>query len=501
MKSPLDLAARCLRDMEYRWIPYSSLWWRYWTPHIGRGERYQEGYFDGYGDGDGDGEDDGSDGEMSPLDIRRMLALPFVRRLYKKLPYIDVVPVRRPWEDMSDEQRQQREDFVIESTMAAYDAGKALYPRATIRQIEDQLDAAERRAAARSRRGKTRRRLLARCEAPQTTWVRFTDLDGVVQHVAAWVPSASMLLSDGEVFRPCRTQVEFRSIQELTMPDPDNEAEQFAPDSWSLFIAYNPVTLVRRPHPDNMLTADGGERMTAGQMRDRLAENRRLVAESAEWKAVVDSLAGAPRQSLASLDKIVFFYSSGLSDDCEFCKRAMLVFALATRLRDLVPQPIVPIYMPAYDIMRKWSDAERDFLHQNGVVLVEANGELFLKVDERTAVVSFRNWNPVKQVVADLAKPAVLICTPVSEDAEQDFVYRVEERDGLQVRVPNVRAKDLSAVGILSDPDSPRVRRLVRDYDRFEMPRLPSSVKDTADKGWMSLYLRRDGVSTKVEYR
>ncbi|GAB1318254.1 hypothetical protein MFIFM68171_08464 [Madurella fahalii] len=490
MKSPLELAARCLRDMEYRWIPYSSLWWRYWTPSIGRGERYQEGYFDGYGG------DDDSDGEMPPLDIRRMLAMPFVRRIYKKMPYIDVVPVKRPWEDMSEEQRQQREEFVIESTMAAYNSGKALYPRETIHQIEEQMDAAEQRAR------KPVRRLFARCEAPQTAWVKFTDLDGVVRHIATWVPGAAMVMSDGDVYRSGRSQIEFRTIQELTMPDPDNETEQFVPDQWQQSIAYNPITIVRRAHIDDMLTTYSAddEHMTVGQMQDRLAANRQLIGESPEWKTILESLAVTPRRSLERIDKIVFVYSSGMSDDCEFCKRSMLMFALVTRLRDLVSQSI-PIYMPAYDIIRKWNDAESEFLRQNGVTFVKSNGRLFLKVDERTAVVSFRNWNPVKQVVADLAKPAVLVCTPVSEDSEQDFAYNVEERDGERVRIPKIRARDLGAVAMLGDPDSPRVRKLVEDYDRFELPRLPGAISDTVEKGILSFYLRRDDVSTKVEYQ
>jgi hypothetical protein len=118
------------------------------------------------------------------------------------------------------------------------------------------------------------------------------------------------------------------------------------------------------------------------------------------------------------------------------------MLAVVTHLHDLVGRQI-PIYMPAYDRFRKWNDDEKQLLHDNSVILVEANGELFLKINENAAAVSYRNWNPVKQVVADIAKPAVLICTPVSEDADQDFAYTIEERDGQAVNVPKVRARNV----------------------------------------------------------
>ena len=109
--------------MEDRWIPYSSLWWRFWTPRIPLGDRYQEGAFNGYVNGD---EDDDDETTMPALDIRRMLANPVIRKIYKKLPYIDVVPVLRPLDQMFPEQQEQREDFVIEATLAAYHSGKAV---------------------------------------------------------------------------------------------------------------------------------------------------------------------------------------------------------------------------------------------------------------------------------------------------------------------------------------------------------------------------------------
>jgi hypothetical protein len=180
------------------------------------------------------------------------------------------------------------------------------------------------------------------------------------------------------------------------------------------------------------------------------------------------------------------------------------MFAVAVCLRDLVlelggdPGRKVPIYMPTVDSIRRWNTTEKTFLRSNGVEFVESNGELFLKVDERTAVLSYRNWNPVKQVVADIASPDVLVCRSVSDDPEQDFAWKeVEQEDGETVRVPKVRARFLEPSSMAVDPDSPRVRKLVRDYDKYELPELPGETEAKED---FSLYLRKADASTEAEY-
>lgn len=499
--------------MEDRWIPYSSLWWRFWTPRIPVGERYQEGAFTGYSNGEDDDDDDDADPSTMPaLDIRRMLANPVIRKLYKKLPYIDVVPIVRPWDTMPPDQQADRTQFVTDSTLAAYHAGKALYPRATILQIESQLDAAAAKLA-RRRRGllrlplpRLRQRLFSHCEAPQTAFLSFPAYDAVTTHVSTWSPGAALTLSDGAtVYTPGRSQVEFRTIQELTQPEPvaAGQAEQFVPDSWLPSVGYQPIMVGRRMHPQDMWVAFGEEEEQLGVagLEGRLGENRARVEASAEWGALKER---GPKV-VGGVDKIVFFYGNGMSDDCDYCKRAMFLFAVAVCLRDWVKEmrggaagPTIPIYMPAFDTLRRWNPAEEEFLANNGVEFVDSNGELFLKIDERTAVMSYRNWNPVKQVVADLAKPALLICRPVSDDPEDDFAWKEQENDdGETITVPTVRSRFLESSTIVVDPDSPRVRELVKDYDKFELPELPQGA---ADKEVLSVYMRKADASTKVEY-
>ncbi|KAK4112414.1 hypothetical protein N656DRAFT_768553 [Canariomyces notabilis] len=323
--------------------------------------------------------------------------------ILKKIPYLDVEDVRRPWEEMPAEQRQQREEFVIESTMAAYHSDKAFYTRDAIRQLEEQLQAAERPR----NRPEWRHRLLDRCWTPNRAWVKITDLDGIVHHRSVWIPGIVTRDGDGHASRNGRTHIRFRTIQELTMPDPDSDParEPFVSDQRTSSVAYTPITTVYRLHEDDMddkLTVGDAifEQVTLDEMQDLLSQYRQFISQSSEWQSMVSSL-GATRQSLKSVDNIVFFYALGMSDDSLACKRALFMLAVVTHLRDLVGRPI-PIYVPAYDRFRKWNDDEKQLLHDNSVILVEANGELFLKINENAAVVSYRNWNPVKQVVADM---------------------------------------------------------------------------------------------------
>lgn len=515
MRTPLTYLRRILQDMEDRWIPYSALWWRLWTPPLARGERYREGYFTGYPPPDVDDED-----PMPPLDIRRMLAMPFVRRLYKKAPYIDVKPVHRPWDQMTLVERREREAWVVESTMREYDGGRALYPREVIRSIEEQLKAWGEEGAVgedggkwtRSKRKRSyslmgiRQRLYAMCEAPQMVWIKFRDFDGVMQTVAAWPPGAKMMYSDGGAYYPRRSQIEFRTIQELTMPDPGWYQEPFVPDGWQMSVGYSPISVALQIYPFHGGPFD--EPFSEAEMLERLRRHRERIGGSPEWAAFTNSVKSDSElgQTLASIDKIVFFSGEGVMDDCENCQRSMAMLALVTLFREFllaIPDPPykrLPIHMPEHD-MQLWNGGTKINLALYDIHLEPSNGEMFLKIDERTAVVSYRDWNPVKQVVADIAKPAMLICRTVSDDPNGDFEWTEEQQNGGgdPVRVPKVRNRMLRTGLVSPDPDSPRVRKLVEDYDKFSAPKFLTEI-ETADDETITMYVRKAGTCTKVDY-
>ncbi|KAK4220748.1 hypothetical protein QBC38DRAFT_524930, partial [Podospora fimiseda] len=69
-----------------------------------------------------------------------------------------------------------------------------------------------------------------------------------------------------------------------------------------------------------------------------------------------------------------------------------------------------------------------DFVLEScGVVFLDSESQLFAKVHHTSAIVSFRNFSPVKQVVMDIAKPPFMIWRPVSLDPATDFIWIEEE--------------------------------------------------------------------------
>ena len=271
----------------------------------------------------------------------------------------------------------------------------------------------------------------------------------------------------------------------------------YAPDQWEPSVAYNTLSVRSRKAKESMdqshtnLVMTDEDQLTTAELNERLhAAQGRLIGDP-EWQAIEAAVAADP--AVRRVDKIVFFYAWGLSDDCDICKRAMFLLSAATRLRDAltrlregdgactagavnhelptglplpaasktgelrkermrarvkmtaaraeadavdsVPGGPIPIFVPAFDLTRIWNAEETAMLTRAGVTPIDSNGELFLKIDERTAVISYRHWNPVKQVVADMARPAIMICKPVAKNPD-DFRWREETRNGVTVKIP-----------------------------------------------------------------
>ncbi|KAL1838051.1 hypothetical protein VTJ49DRAFT_3099 [Mycothermus thermophilus] len=525
MRGPVELAGRALRDMEDRWLPYSDLWWRLWTPKMSRGDRYQNGYFNGYPLTDLD--DDESVSDLPIHDIRRLLANPVIRSIYRKLPYIHVDPVVRPYDTMDAEQRRQREQCVVECTLEAYRAGKAFYPRWVLESIEDQMDAAKKRLSRRKRRCfKAGRTLISYCKAPNSMWVAIPALDGVTVYVRCFVPGAKFRDEpDRPLIRRGWPEYEFRSLQELAQPDPLLEHipwkdVRFLPDSWTPSIGYQPINLISKVATHHFFVSGfdsalvGAPILDLDGMRQRLKEMKRRIRCSEEWRALVRGLdisQGHGGEILRHVDKVVFFYGNGFCEHVTrfWHNRAMTLFAMAMCLREWVqalggrPVKRLPIFVPTYDyeLRTTWNGGEGALLRENGATLIDSTGRLYLLVDENTIVVSYRYWNPVKQVVADLARPAAIICRTVSE--KDDDLGWVEEQatinsETTMVRVPKIRSREVSSHSMKVDPDSPRVRKMVQDYDRFDILELPRQPEEEEEP--MSLYIRKPGASTKVEY-
>ncbi|KAK7212434.1 hypothetical protein V2G26_019612 [Clonostachys chloroleuca] len=125
-----------------------------------------------------------------------------------------------------------------------------------------------------------------------------------------------------------------------------------------------------------------------------------------------------------------------------------------------------------------YNDADKRVLAESGIQVVGGRGGLgFTYIDENTVVFSCHPNIPVKQVVADLGKPAILICNEVKEEGEEK--WRVFERHG--------------NFGLLSpystDHDSPRTREMVKGYHRFPFP------QDRLGFGDIQIYVRKDPIN------
>ncbi|CAH0046347.1 unnamed protein product [Clonostachys solani] len=124
-----------------------------------------------------------------------------------------------------------------------------------------------------------------------------------------------------------------------------------------------------------------------------------------------------------------------------------------------------------------YNDADKRVLAEAGIQVVGGRGGLgFTLIDEDTVVFSCHPNIPVKQVVADLGRPAILICNEVREEGDEQ--WRVYERHG--------------NFGLLSpystDHDSPRTREMVKGYHRFPFP------TDRLGFGDIQIYVRKDPI-------
>ncbi|PGH26382.1 hypothetical protein AJ80_01880 [Polytolypa hystricis UAMH7299] len=165
--------------------------------------------------------------------------------------------------------------------------------------------------------------------------------------------------------------------------------------------------------------------------------------------------------------KIVIFACGPMTtvrEEDKLCSRSAFQHALALTIRDAVAgmAPVgqsgtIPCYIqdPAY------SDIDISVLEKNGFVHLP-NPEGFLEVDESTVALSFAPNVPVRQIVSDIAQPAILIWDTVKNDGQND--------------------------SMMVDPEGKRLQKWTEKlYDVFEFP------EDLEHFPTLSIYVRKDG--------
>jgi hypothetical protein len=109
-----------------------------------------------------------------------------------------------------------------------------------------------------------------------------------------------------------------------------------------------------------------------------------------------------------------------------------------------------------------YSEVDKEFLTRTGFTVID-NPKGFLEVDEGSLVFSVSPNVPVKQIVADMARPAAMLWNTVEKHANRRAYH-------------------------CTDPDSARVRAMVESYEQFPLQ------EDDMPHFWdCTLYLRKSG--------
>ncbi|CAH0005498.1 unnamed protein product, partial [Clonostachys byssicola] len=139
---------------------------------------------------------------------------------------------------------------------------------------------------------------------------------------------------------------------------------------------------------------------------------------------------------------------------------------LSTILGERLGRGPIPVMVrdPAY------SEADKRILEKVGIEVIGGFGSLgFTYVDEETIVFSCHPNIPVRQITADIAKPAAMIWNK-GRFSEEKAEYKVFTRQG----------KEVLSTPYFTDHDSPRTAKLLQDYDEFEFPNCHSRFGDLA---------------------
>ncbi|KUI60303.1 hypothetical protein VP1G_07521 [Cytospora mali] len=198
---------------------------------------------------------------------------------------------------------------------------------------------------------------------------------------------------------------------------------------------------------------------------------------SEDWRRLKSALAAV---SLSKpITKIIAFACSTMSiSDDSGSKRSILQHALMLTLRGFLQEKGVPgVEVQCYAQDPQYTEIDAAVLKRAGITVMR-DPRCFLEVDESSVVLSVAPDIPVRQIVADLARPAILIWDRVKCE---DKTLRI-----WSTRIPGRTWGNIEELeGILGDPDSPRLREMIRD-EYIEVKEL-----DEESFGQVSIYIRR----------
>ncbi|KAK3935943.1 hypothetical protein QBC46DRAFT_297140 [Diplogelasinospora grovesii] len=102
-----------------------------------------------------------------------------------------------------------------------------------------------------------------------------------------------------------------------------------------------------------------------------------------------------------------------------------------------------------------YTDIDRQALDEHGITVLD-DPKGFLEIDEETVVISQYPDIPVRQITADITRPALMIWNTVKEKPS----------------FPPTRDDD-NHIRMIADNTSPRLDKMVQDYVQLDFPQSP----------------------------
>ncbi|KAH8658046.1 hypothetical protein BX600DRAFT_514569 [Xylariales sp. PMI_506] len=122
-----------------------------------------------------------------------------------------------------------------------------------------------------------------------------------------------------------------------------------------------------------------------------------------------------------------------------------------------------------------YSPVAQQLLKEEGIQVVSGYGSLaFTHVDDDSVVISCHPNIPVKQIIADIARPSAMIWNEVCK-----------EEVNPELRLGIIDGEETWISPWTTDEDSPRTRQLIEGYDTYEFPA-------SERFGKLAIYIRRD---------
>jgi hypothetical protein len=324
---------------------------------------------------------------------------------------------RRWWGDEEMMERRAKIRAEIQALWAPinaiYDSGTPFFTKAAIGSLVQQIDEAD------IRRVQTE---------PRSLKVSIMGIDGKtvdtslqigVKHPIPlhWPPP-----EDGSVLMDAMLSIDLRPIDHLT------SIASLYVSGFDLRKAFLPITV-------NVLTVPvlpaTGEVVPDTSIRPASETRAVLQQEKAKWDA-----SAACRELIATLqvvadarlhvDKVVAFACHRPSV-VERAERVAIEHALVLSIKDFFTRHSPTTTVRCYTQDPLYEDIDREVLEELGMIVLD-HPRGFLEVDESTAVFSLAPGIAIRQIVADIARPALMIWDKVCEiPREGSWVGRAEQ--------------------------------------------------------------------------